>query len=200
MGKVTHRLPRYLLGLVFLKHLSDSSAQANGNPPRTGVDYVVPREAQWDRVASDPTGKALLEAVRAVESHPENTDLAGIFTALGLPKLADELELFGGLINHLPVSDRSTSSRELPAAVDLLIEQSIRRAGWRGGEHYTPPDLALLLAGLLDPQSASTIYDPACGTGMLQLPGDARPRSDTPPVALTLQTGSSPAGTSRTSP
>src|SRR5438093_6788037 len=40
-------------------------------------------------------------------------------------------------------------------------------AGKKGGEFYTPAEVATLLAKLLEPHKGETICDPACGSGSL---------------------------------
>jgi type I restriction enzyme M protein len=52
-----------------------------------------------------------------------------------------------------------------------LFEECLRRtqATGRGGNYYTPPDIAHLLIDLMEPCSGETVYDPVCGSGGLLL-------------------------------
>lgn len=50
---------------------------------------------------------------------------------------------------------------------EYLIGRFASDAGKKGGEFYTPNEVAVLLARLLDPQPGDTICDPACGSGSL---------------------------------
>ncbi len=50
---------------------------------------------------------------------------------------------------------------------EYLIGRFAADAGKKGGEFYTPPEVATLLAKLVEPESGSTICDPACGSGSL---------------------------------
>lgn len=50
---------------------------------------------------------------------------------------------------------------------EYLISRFASDAGKKGGEFYTPREVAQLLAKLLDPQPGDTICDPACGSGSL---------------------------------
>ena len=50
---------------------------------------------------------------------------------------------------------------------EYLIGQFAAGAGKKAGEFYTPPEVSILLAKLLQPQSGSRICDPACGSGSL---------------------------------
>jgi len=50
---------------------------------------------------------------------------------------------------------------------EYLIARFAGDSGKKGGEFYTPPEVATLLAKLLNPQPANRICDPACGSGSL---------------------------------
>src|SRR5262249_47125984 len=52
-------------------------------------------------------------------------------------------------------------------AYEYLIGRFASDAGKKAGEFYTPPEVSLLLAELLDPQPGERICDPACGSGSL---------------------------------
>jgi type I restriction enzyme M protein len=166
-GRLDFHSTLYVVGLAFLKYLSSKSKVSNDSSLRWSSRYVVPDKARWEVLRSDPTGEALVRGINVIESHPENTELGGVFSTLGLPELAHDPKLYRYWIDFLETSVKKPSSEDLPVMVDRLIEQGIRHTGWRAGEHYTPPDVTLLLADILNPQGESTIYDPACGTGSL---------------------------------
>jgi hypothetical protein len=50
---------------------------------------------------------------------------------------------------------------------EYLIGHFASDAGKKGGEFYTPAEVATLLAKLLQPKPGNTICDPACGSGSL---------------------------------
>jgi type I restriction enzyme M protein len=52
-------------------------------------------------------------------------------------------------------------------AYEYLIGKFAADAGKKGGEFYTPPEVATLLAKLLEPKAGDKICDPACGSGSL---------------------------------
>lgn len=52
-------------------------------------------------------------------------------------------------------------------AYEYLIGYFASEAGKKGGEFYTPKEVAELLATLMSPEKGSTICDPACGSGSL---------------------------------
>ncbi len=52
---------------------------------------------------------------------------------------------------------------------EFLIKNFASAAGKKGGEFFTPPEIAELLAKLLEPKSGDRISDPTCGSGSLLL-------------------------------
>ncbi|QWA21985.1 N-6 DNA methylase [Streptomyces sp. JCM17656] len=48
-----------------------------------------------------------------------------------------------------------------------LFEECLRhtQTTGRGGNYYTPPDIAHLLIELMEPRSGESVYDPVCGSG-----------------------------------
>lgn len=50
---------------------------------------------------------------------------------------------------------------------EYLIARFASGSGKKGGEFYTPAEVSMLLAKLLNPQPGNRIYDPACGSGSL---------------------------------
>ena len=52
-------------------------------------------------------------------------------------------------------------------AYEYLIGKFAAGAGKKAGEFYTPPEVSILLAKLVDPQPGDRISDPACGSGSL---------------------------------
>jgi len=54
-------------------------------------------------------------------------------------------------------------------AYEYLIGRFAAGAGKKAGEFYTPPEVSVLLARLLDPKPGERICDPTCGSGSLLL-------------------------------
>ncbi|MEZ5529367.1 MAG: type I restriction-modification system subunit M [Porticoccaceae bacterium] len=52
---------------------------------------------------------------------------------------------------------------------EYLIGRFAAGAGKKAGEFYTPPEVSILMAKLVDPQPGERICDPACGSGSLLL-------------------------------
>jgi type I restriction enzyme M protein len=55
----------------------------------------------------------------------------------------------------------------LGQAYEYLLRKFAEGQGQSAGEFYTPPEVAILMSHMLDPQPGDTIYDPACGSGGL---------------------------------
>jgi type I restriction enzyme M protein len=54
-------------------------------------------------------------------------------------------------------------------AYEYLIGRFAAGAGKKAGEFYTPPEVSILIARLIDPKPGERIADPACGSGSLLL-------------------------------
>ena len=52
-------------------------------------------------------------------------------------------------------------------AYEFLIKNFASTSGKKAGEFYTPPEVSLLMARLMDPQPGEDICDPTCGSGSL---------------------------------
>ena len=159
-GRSVDLLPK-VLGLVFLRFL--------GEHPES-MPLIVPPECQWSELSSGDSAASLRRAVASLEAHPDNKLLDCALSRLGILDLEHNNELLGSLVSELAHLDLGEVGREsLAVAVDRLIERGSRASGRQGGGTYTPRNVSLLLAQLLDPEPGSTIYDPACGMGSLLL-------------------------------
>jgi len=55
----------------------------------------------------------------------------------------------------------------LGRAYEYLLRKFAEGSGQSTGEFYTPREVGLLMAYLLDPEEGEEVYDPACGSGGL---------------------------------
>src|SRR5439155_2680569 len=55
----------------------------------------------------------------------------------------------------------------LGRAYEYLLRKFAEGQGQSAGEFYTPREVGVLMARILDPQPGMSIYDPACGSGGL---------------------------------
>lgn len=55
----------------------------------------------------------------------------------------------------------------LGRAYEYLLRKFAEGQGQSAGEFYTPREVTVLMARILEPQAGETVYDPACGSGGL---------------------------------
>lgn len=185
----------YLLVMLFLKYVSDVWADKReqlakkyaGDSVRVEralarERFVVPAESEfsWLYAHRDATnvGELINIALEKIED-ANRTKLENVFRnidfnsepALGetkdrnrrLRNLLDdfakkELDMRPSRVGHMDI---------IGNAYEYLIGRFASDAGKKGGEFYTPPEVATLLARLVEPKAGETIYDPACGSGSL---------------------------------
>jgi type I restriction enzyme M protein len=185
----------YILTMLFIKYLSDlhKDKQAeyeqryNGDQARVKramekERFRVPEEASFDylyekRDASN-IGEIINKALEKIEDE-NKTKLEGVFRnidfnsepALGETKdrnrrLNNLLEDFND--KRLDLRPSVIGNRDIIGDVyEYLIGKFAADAGKKAGEFYTPPEVSILLAKLVDPKPGDRICDPACGSGSL---------------------------------
>ncbi|MCX7847183.1 MAG: type I restriction-modification system subunit M, partial [bacterium] len=187
----------YILPLVFLKRLSDVfddeiahlSAQFGDKKTvyalldqerKRGqvqlVRFFVPENAQWDKICRQTTGlgQYLTDAVRSVAR--ENPRLSGVIdmvdfnaTAAGQRILSDEhLAALIQVLSRHRLGLKDVEPDVLGRAYEYLLRKFAEGQGQSAGEFYTPREVGVLMARLLEPEPSMTVYDPACGSGGLQ--------------------------------
>jgi len=181
----------YILPLIFLKRLSDvfddevqrvadevgslEMAQKLIDQDHALVRFYVPPESRWAHVANKTTGigELLTEAVRSVSR--QNPRLQGVidiidFNATQAGQQIVDNDRLAALVKTLGqhrLGLRDVAPDLLGHAYEYLLRKFAEGQGHSAGEFYTPPDVARLIASLLDPQPGMTIYDPACGSAGL---------------------------------
>lgn len=173
----------YILGLLFLKRLSDRFGEeceivrAEGGDPEDPDEhqFYVPAVARWERlekVASN-IGEELNRATEALEE--ENPKLEGVLHGIDYNderKLGDVKQrdqVLGDLIVHFSKinlrNGNFSESDMLGRAYEYLIERFADDAGKKGGEFYTPHQVVRLMVEILQPREGMRICDPTCGSG-----------------------------------
>ena len=182
----------FVLGLVFLKYVSDSFEErraeireavlAEGVPEtRVGQflddidDYTregvlrVPEGARWESLAarakSAGIGELIDSAMDAIMK--DNSSLTGV-----LPKIFNrghvDQRRMGELVDLISAA-RFTGHGGKPArdvlgeVYEYFLEKFARAEGKRGGEFYTPASVVKLLVSVLEPYTGR-VYDPCCGS------------------------------------
>lgn len=139
------------------------------------VRFYIPDEARWANIRKQTTGlgQYLTDAVRAVAKW--NPRLSGVIdvvdfnaTTAGQRIVPDEYlaELIDVLSKHrLGLQDVEPDI--LGRAYEYLLRKFAEGQGQSAGEFYTPREVVILMARLLEPQPGNTVYDPTCGSGGL---------------------------------
>ncbi|MHB1955534.1 MAG: type I restriction-modification system subunit M [Sulfobacillus sp.] len=181
----------YILPLIFLKRLSDvfddevqkvaaelgdmETAQKVIDEDHRMVRFFVPAESRWPFIAAKTTGlgEVLTDAVRAVSR--QNPRLQGVIdtvdfnaTAAGQP-IVDNDRL-GALVKTLGqhrLGLKDVQPDLLGRAYEYLLRKFAEGQGQSAGEFYTPAEVGRVMARILDPQPAMTVYDPCCGSSGL---------------------------------
>lgn len=142
---------------------------------RGSVRFYIPENARWEEIRKRTTGlgQYLTDAVRAVAR--ENPILQGVIdiadfnaTVAGQRILPDDTlaRLVDVLSRHrLGLGDVEPDI--LGRAYEYLLKKFAEGQGQSAGEFYTPREVAILMARLMEPEPGMEIYDPACGSGGL---------------------------------
>ena len=180
------------LGLIFLKHISDSFEakraellaqdpdypEAAEDPDEYAADNVfwVPKSARWSHLkdtAKQPgIGKRIDEAMLAIEK--DNESLKGVLPkeyarpALSAVMLGELIDLISGIA----LGETQDRARDLLGrAYEYFLSEFAGSEGKRGGEFYTPRSVVRVLVEMLEPfpdkarKIDGRVYDPCCGSG-----------------------------------
>jgi type I restriction enzyme M protein len=170
------------LGLIFLKHISDSfqakrTALLEEHPEGAedrdeyAADNIfwVPPPARWSRLqanAKQPSiGKLIDEAMIAIEKDNEN--LKGVLPkdyarpALNAVMLGELIDLISGIA----LGQQNFEARDVLGRVyEYFLGQFAGSEGKRGGEFYTPRSVVRVMVEMIEPYKGR-VYDPCCGSG-----------------------------------
>ena len=170
------------LGLIFLKHISDSfeakRAQLLADYPDGAEDpdeysaenvFWVPKEARWSHLqanAKQPSiGKMIDEAMIAIEKR--NETLKGVLPkdyarpALNAVMLGELIDLISSIALG---QDKGEARDVLGRVYEYFLGQFAGSEGKRGGEFYTPRSVVRVMVEMIEPYKGR-VYDPCCGSG-----------------------------------
>jgi type I restriction enzyme M protein len=190
----------YILPLLFYKRLSDvyddetlrlakelgseSLARSLAENDRNLIRFYIPNGHTWNDIRRSPTdlGERLTEAMRAIAK--ENPKLEGVI----------DIRDFNATVERQRIIDDSTLARLveilskyrlglddvepdiLGRAYEYLLRKFAEGSGQAAGEFYTPKEVGILMANILDPEESEQVYDPACGSGGLLIKAQLRLR------------------------
>jgi len=185
----------YILTMLFVKYLSDLFKDRKefyeeryaGNQERVKralerERFRVPETATFDYLYSKRDASNIGEVINIALEKVEDENkvkLEGVFrnidfnseAALGETKdrnrrLKNLLDDFAD--KRLDLRPSIVGNRDIIGDVyEYLIGKFAADAGKKAGEFYTPPEVSILLAKLVDPKPGNRICDPACGSGSL---------------------------------
>ena len=172
-----------VLGLIFLKYISDAFEEAyaqleqeivDGADPEDPDEYRaqsifwVPPEARWPVLqgqAHQPTiGTAVDDAMTAIER--DNPVLNGVLPkdyarpALDKTRLGQVIDM----VSNISVGGAEARATDVLGSVyEYFLAQFALAEGRKGGEFYTPRSVVRLLVEMLQPYQGR-VYDPCCGS------------------------------------
>jgi len=185
----------YILTMLFVKYISDVwddhyeqyRKQYGDNPERIRRKmererFVLPEHASFgylfENRDADNLGELINIGLEAIEES-NKAKLTNVFRNVDFNSESSLGDTSGRnrILKHLLEDfadkrlDRLHARRDgkdiIGNAYEFLIGRFAASAGKKAGEFYTPPQVSVLIAKLVDPQSRERIYDPACGSGSL---------------------------------
>lgn len=166
-----------VLGLIFLKYISDSFEERYQELVDEGEGYeedrdfyeekcifFVPKTARWsaikEKAHTPQIGQAIDNAMIAIET--ENDSLKGVLPKdyanpdIDKVKLGELIDLFSFNLGNKEAKAQDILGR--------VYEYFLGKFGSSEGEFYTPPSIVKLLVGMIQPFKGK-VYDPCCGSG-----------------------------------
>ena len=172
-----------VLGLIFLKYISDAFEEAYAQLEKEIVDgadpedpdeyraqsiFWVPPEARWQYLKNQtrqPTiGRLVDDAMTAIER--DNPALKDVLPkdyarpALDKTRLGQVVDM----VSNIKVGGAEARATDVIGNVyEYFLEQFALAEGRKGGEFYTPRSVVRLLVDMLEPYKGR-VYDPCCGS------------------------------------
>jgi type I restriction enzyme M protein len=170
-----------VLGLVFLKYISDAFEEHRTQLLKSHADeledrdayraegvFWVPKEARWAFLqanAKQPTiGRAVDDAMDSIER--DNPSLKGVLPKDYARPSLDKVVLgrLIDLVGTIGLGDKENRSRDVLGRVyEYFLGQFASAEGKKGGEFYTPRCVVRLLVEMMEPYKGR-VYDPCCGS------------------------------------
>ena len=141
------------------------------------VRFYIPQEYHWETLRNHPAdghlGEFVTDAMREIARL--NPLLQGVLdvkdfneSQSGQRTLDEErLEALIEVLSQHRLGLQDTEPDILGRAYEYLLRKFAEGQGQSAGEFYTPKEVGELMARLTNPESYTTVYDPACGSGGL---------------------------------
>jgi type I restriction enzyme M protein len=133
------------------------------------------KETTWDviRTLSDKIGQQLTDILRSVAK--ENTSLQGIIDRIDFNATThgqrdiddDRLSKLIEKISGKRLGLKDVEPDIIGRSYEYLIRKFAEGSGQSAGEFYTPAEVGIIMAKIMDPEPGMEIYDPTCGSGGL---------------------------------
>ena len=175
-----------VLGLIFLKYISDSFEELftklqGGAGDYAGADpedkdeykaenvFFVPLQARWSfllgKAKLPDVGSHVDAAMDAIEK--ENPSLKGVLPKVFARQNLDPASLGGliDLVGNIALGDAKARSADVLGHVfEYFLGEFALAEGKQGGQFYTPRSIVELLVVMLAPYKGR-VFDPCCGSG-----------------------------------
>ena len=182
----------YILPIIFIKRLSDVFDEeilrlANEfGKSKQDIEYLtekdhnlvrfyLPENSRWETISRQTTGlgEYLTSVVRTITK--DNAKLQGVIdivdfnaTTSGQRSISDDkLKELINVLGKYRLGLNDVEPDILGMAYEYLLRKFAEGSGQSAGEFYTPKEVAILMADILNPQPGNEIYDPCCGSGGL---------------------------------
>ena len=185
----------YILVFLFIKYLTDVWKDKKEKYKEKYGDneelikrkmsrerFVIPDKCDFDYIYNNRNasniGEIINEALEGIEE-ANKAKLEGVFRNIdfnsesNLGQTKDRNKRLKNLVEdfanpRLDLRPSMLGNEDIIGnAYEYLISHFASDAGKKGGEFYTPAEVAILLAKLLQPEGGDRICDPACGSGSL---------------------------------
>ena len=174
-----------VLGLIFLKYISDSFEQLHQKLEKAEGEYEgadsedqdeyraenvfwVPPDARWSHLHSRSKlltiGTDIDHAMESIEK--ENAVLKGILPKVYAKPNLDKVALgrLIDLIGNTSIGDEAAKSKDILGRVyEYFLGEFANAEGKKGGQFYTPKSIVKTLIEMIEPYKGR-VYDPACGS------------------------------------
>jgi type I restriction-modification system DNA methylase subunit len=148
-------------------------------------DHQTPFAEAWQRIESNPSFETVKRSIQRLRKYAESAEFIEALAVLGLDKedpFGGEASTYGrssmqqvsaevALRRLIELADSveaaEYSRRSVTELTDAVLDIAAEHSGSSEGEHYTPTQLAYLMAEILNPSGECSIYDPGMGTGGL---------------------------------
>lgn len=171
-----------VLGLIFLKYISDTFEEKHNDLVKEGYGleedrdaymedniFFVPEKSRWSYIVKHSKdyniGEILDNALDLIEK--DNPSLKGVlFKIYNSPdfrnvNLGEIIDLF----TNLKLGTKDASEKDMLGRVyEYFLGQFASKDGQKGGEFYTPACIVRTMVEMIEPYEGR-VYDPACGSG-----------------------------------